>query len=145
MKSMRAFTLLELLIALGIVGILMAFAYPSYRDYIMRAARSDAYIGVKNMAGLMEKQYAVQNRYEEIPAMQSPEGYYSIRGVTGIAAETECNTATSDTSATFAYTILATPIAGRSQASDDECSCLLLTSNGVKGSIDSNGAPADCW
>ncbi len=145
MKSMKAFTMVELLMAVAIVGIVMAFAYPSYRDYVMRAARSDAYIGVKNMASLMEKQYAIRNRYEEIPAMDSPEGYYSIRGLTGIIAEAACSTATSDTDATFAYTIVATPIAGRSQASDAECTCIMLTSNGVKGSLGSRLSSLDCW
>lgn len=145
MKKIRAFTLLELMIALAIVGILVSMAYPSYSQYVTRAARSDAHIGIQSMAARMERHYAVRNAYTDMPAVLSPEGYYTITGVTGIVDESSCTTAVSDNTALFAYTITARPVVGGRQAGDDDCHCLLLTSTGVKGAVNSTGLTNDCW
>lgn len=52
---LRGFTLLELMIAVVIVGILAAIAYPSYTSYITQARRSDATINLLRLAALQEK------------------------------------------------------------------------------------------
>ena len=145
MKKIRAFTLLELMVALAIVGILAAMAYPSYSQYTTRAARSDAHIGIQSMAARMERHYAIRNTYTDMSAVLSPEGYYTITGVTGIVDESSCAAAVSDSSALYTYTITARPVASKRQAGDEDCACLLLTSTGVKGAIDSTGNSQDCW
>ncbi|OED36492.1 hypothetical protein AB833_27405 [Chromatiales bacterium (ex Bugula neritina AB1)] len=49
----RGFTLIELLIVIAIVGIISAFAYPSYIDYVLRSARSE---GAASLLEVMERQ-----------------------------------------------------------------------------------------
>ncbi|MGH8035337.1 MAG: type IV pilin protein, partial [Lysobacterales bacterium] len=41
-NSKRGFTLIELMIVIGIVAILVALAYPSYVDYVRKARRGEA-------------------------------------------------------------------------------------------------------
>jgi type IV pilus assembly protein PilE len=41
MKKQIGFTLIELMIVVTVIGILSAIAYPSYRNYVTKARRSD--------------------------------------------------------------------------------------------------------
>ena len=61
--AFRGVTLFELLVVLAIVSILMSFAYPSYRDYIIRASRSDAHVAIQKIAMAEERIYAVHSQY----------------------------------------------------------------------------------
>jgi len=41
MKNLRGFTLVELMLAVGVLGILAAIALPAYQAYLERAACED--------------------------------------------------------------------------------------------------------
>ena len=57
----RGFTLIEVMITVVIVGILAAIAYPSYQNYMKRAARSAAQTLMLDLAN-REQQYLLDNR-----------------------------------------------------------------------------------
>lgn len=57
-KNQSGFTLVELLIVVGIVAILAAFAYPSYINYIQRARMEAARAEMTDNIRLMEQHYA---------------------------------------------------------------------------------------
>lgn len=59
--TMRGFTLIELMIVVGILGILVAVAYPSYTRYIITSNRVDAREKLSEIAFEMER-YVVRNR-----------------------------------------------------------------------------------
>ena len=61
MKRSRGFTLIELMIVIGIVAILAAIAIPSYTDYVRRGRITEA---VSTLAGMRVKmeQYFQDNR-----------------------------------------------------------------------------------
>jgi type IV pilus assembly protein PilE len=55
----------ELLITVAIVGIIAAFAYPSYVDYIESTRRTDAQGALLEFAAAMERHYASNGSYLE--------------------------------------------------------------------------------
>jgi type IV pilus assembly protein PilE len=55
LRKFRGVTLLEVLIAATIVAILAAIAYPSYRDYVQRAKRSEAIAKLLEIAANQER------------------------------------------------------------------------------------------
>jgi type IV pilus assembly protein PilE len=62
-KYMRGVTLTELMIVVVIVGILTAFAYPSYRQYVARAKRNEARAALLQVATNQERFYLQNNTY----------------------------------------------------------------------------------
>ncbi|MBA3598224.1 MAG: prepilin-type N-terminal cleavage/methylation domain-containing protein [Methylibium sp.] len=55
--SNRGFTLIEVMIAVAIVGILVTIALPSYRDYIIRGQLVDGSNGLASMRAEMERHF----------------------------------------------------------------------------------------
>ncbi len=68
----RGFTLIELMIAVAIVGILSMVAYPSYRDYVLRGHITD---GINALAGVranMERHFQDNRTYATVGAFTTP-------------------------------------------------------------------------
>ena len=59
----NGFTLVELMIAVGIVGILSAIAYPSYQNSILKSRRADAKSGLLQLTNFMERLYTETGCY----------------------------------------------------------------------------------
>ena len=69
MKKNTGFTLIELMIVVTVIGILSAIAYPSYRNYITKARRSDAQQLLLDMVN-REEQYMLDVRsYTDNPSL----------------------------------------------------------------------------
>lgn len=62
-RPSRGFTLIELMIAVAIIGILVAIAIPSYRNYVRSAARSTVKADLSELVSLMERRYTEQGFY----------------------------------------------------------------------------------
>ncbi|WP_444985256.1 type IV pilin protein [Halomonas mongoliensis] len=83
-RRSAGFTLIELMIAVAIIGILASIAYPSYQRYVERALRADAHAGLMEAAGIMERCYTQFNRYNDSECslvgsnILSPDGEYTI-------------------------------------------------------------------
>jgi type IV pilus assembly protein PilE len=60
------FTLIELMITVGIVAILTAIAYPSYRNYVIRGQFADATNGLAAMRANMERYFQDNRTYAAV-------------------------------------------------------------------------------
>lgn len=133
MSSLRqgGFTLIELMIAVAIVGILAAIAYPAYTSQVMKTQRSDAKSSLLEAAHNLERCYTEYNAYDNggCPAVPgtSDEGYYTI------TAATTANT----------FTLTANPASGV-VVNDTECDKFTLTNTGAQG-ITGTGTSTQCW
>jgi type IV pilus assembly protein PilE len=117
-SRMRGMTLIELMVAVAIVGILAAIAVPSYALFMKKSRRGDTESTLMDIAQ-REQQYLMDVRAyapniatlnTTIPADVS--AYYTIQ----ICRTTAPCAAPGGTPPTFA--IIATPIAGTAQAGD---------------------------
>jgi type IV pilus assembly protein PilE len=66
MKTQKAFTLIELMIAVSIISILAAIAYPSYQDSIRKSRRADAKGALLGFANAMERRFTETNSYCDV-------------------------------------------------------------------------------
>lgn len=80
----QGFTLIEMLIAVAIIGIVAGIAYPSYTRYVERSLRTDAHAGLLQAASEMERCYSRQYNYTGCAiTATSPDGNYAIAVTTG--------------------------------------------------------------
>lgn len=130
--SSRGFTLIELMITVVVVGILAAIAYPNYQSYVIKGNRTDARTALLDASQALERCFTQYSKYNNSGCgptfpVTSQQGFYSV-------------TATRDAST---FTLTATPVSGKIQASDAKCTTLTLTNAGVRGATGS--ATAECW
>ena len=68
----RGFTLIEVMIAVAIIGILSAVAYPNYRDYITRGQLTDATTGLNTVRAQMERHFQDNRTYATSGSFTTP-------------------------------------------------------------------------
>jgi len=63
LKTQKAFTLIELMVVVAIIGIMASIAYPNYQDSVRRSRRADAKGALLNFANAMERHFTETNSY----------------------------------------------------------------------------------
>lgn len=135
----QGFSLIELLIAITIVGTLTAIAVPSYQGYVLRSARAGAAACLLEYAQFMERVYTTNMTYA------------TNNGEATELPELQC---TLDLSERFSFdvddldsrTFTLTATATGAQAGDD-CDSLSYNQAGIKGANGGTGATIvkKCW
>ena len=128
----NGFTLVELIVAVAIVGILATIALPSYKNYVLRSRRAEAMTELTKAQAMIERCYAANFTYIAplCPAASSPtpQGFYTMTSV----------------SSATTYTFTATAVG--SQASDILCATMSIDQANQKLAADIHGiAQPSCW
>lgn len=131
------FTLIELMITVGVVAILAAIAYPSYTQYVVRSNRSAAQSYILGVANLQEQYSLDARQYATTMAMLNATVPAAVSQNYNVTL-TANNAATPPT-----YTVTATPI-GTQLARDTQCVNLTVDQTGTKG-ISGAGPLTRCW
>ena len=143
----RGMTLIEIMVSVVIVSILTAVAVPSYREYMRRAARSDAQLTLQQASSWLERRYAECNSYIRINAATNPP-CTDVLAASDLPAELKRSPSgggdkrydvTISSLAAQSYTVQAVPI-----DTADLCGTFELTSVGVRNVTGSLGADK-CW
>jgi type IV pilus assembly protein PilE len=126
----NGFSLIELVVAMGIVGILAAIAIPAYSAYTKTANRTDAVRSMTYDAQALERCYSQSFTYlgcASAVSGPSAQGYYTL---------TIVPTANS-------FTITATPLKSP-QTHDSACTSFTLNNAGTQGAT-GTATSQTCW
>jgi len=146
MQRARGFTLIELMIAVAVIGILAAIAIPSYNEQIRRGRRAEAHAELGRLQLAQERWRADRSAYASNAQLSNiggvatlPSGYYTI------ALSTPSGNCANDTAASAANSYTITATAAGNQAGDSRCATIVLTS--LCGVISKSSTPAgnQCW
>lgn len=138
------FSLLELMVAVAILGIITSIAYPSYMKQVQKSKRTPAKVELMRVAQLQESFYVQNLSYAATlngntaagglgfaaATVTTEGGDYSVSLVSTKADGNAC-TGTSATPCVL-YRLIATPISTEPQAYDAPCTGFQLTNTGAK-------------
>jgi type IV pilus assembly protein PilE len=153
-QSQSGFTLIELMIAVAIVGIGAAIAYPNYQDSVIKSHRAEAKAALMEIVNFMERQATLNGCYlnpgadgrcgtdddipPTLPFLAVPKGSSPTESPGRVVYL--LNFVQVDASS---FTLMADPSSDSSQI-NDPCGQLWITNTGIKSNVGSLPS-SECW
>lgn len=144
-RAVIGFTLIEMLVVVGMIAALAAIAAPAYSKYVQRSRRIEGQALVNTIAQRQERFFSTYNRYATS---------LTGAGINGLGMLPNCGAAIGSENCFYTaalvvpadratYTVTVQARTGTPQATD-KCGTLSLTSTGAKsyGGDQTNGK---CW
>ena len=154
------FTLVELMIVVAIATILFSIAIPTYIAQVRQSRRTDAKTALLDLAGREESFFSTNGSdYTNLAGslgytgwpVKTPSGYYTISfaagaGASCVAAQGAALGCDPNPNAPNgpSYYLIATPVAGTSQAGDTQCTSFAVDSIGNQYATGTYTS-AQCW
>lgn len=144
-KNMSGFTLVELMIVVAILGIIAAFAIPSYQAHVTKGRRADAKATLLSLAQAMEVHYTNTMDYTKaslgsasgdiFPAEAPLDGKDKFYDLSIDAKQT-----------TQRYFLIWATVKTGNALVDDVCHAFWLDSGGKRGALNAkDNAETQCW
>lgn len=133
-RGSRGMSLIELMVAVAIVGILTTIAYPSYQRYVTRTHRSAAKACLFQYVQFMERYYTTKLSYQGA----APE--LGCQAESGMDRRYEFEVIDGEPGT---YTITARPISTQ-ETLDAQCGILSIDHTGAR-TISGGGSVDHCW
>lgn len=142
MNKAAGFTLIELMVAVAIVGILTTIAVGSYKDSIAKSRRSEAAAALVEGAQLLERQYSVAGHYTDAVGDSAPKAVLVTTQLPPKSTSPYYTISVTGDDSTFTLTATA-----KGAMASDKCGNLTLDQNGAQ-KITATGTgmtKEDCW
>ncbi len=144
-RKTAGFTLIELMIAVAIVGILVAVALPSYKNYVIRSRLVTGTNALATMRAQMEQYYLDNRTYMTVssPSIVTPCTQFPVTSTGNVPFNVNC-AAASDVPTATTYTLRATGtgvVAGAVYTVDNFNNMVTVSYPSAWGTVPSNS----CW
>lgn len=128
----RGMSLIELMVVIAILAIIVAFGYPSYRDQVQKARRTEGIGELLELADRMERYYSDNGTYAGATAA----------GIFHVNTDKNHYQLNVDAADAVTFTVRATP---QGSQSADKCGTFTLDSLGNRGLIGNSIGLEQCW
>jgi len=135
-RRVRGFTLIELMIVVGVLAILASIAFASYRNAVVNSRRAAASACLLEVAQFMEREYTTRLTYANVTTLPT----LACRNDLAAFYTFSLNGAATAT----AYSVQAVP-QGVQASADTKCGTLRLNQAGTRSITGSGGTVATCW
>ena len=149
----RGFTLIELMIAVAIIAILSAMAFPSFKDYLTRSRRAEAKAMLQQAAMWMERNQAATYRYDlDVAGVAVNDAKLTTLAFnkTPTSGTAMYNIAFAGGAAARASYVLKAEPQGTQATDDATCGTLAIDNTGLRGKLSGSSVAVDatseqCW
>lgn len=144
------FSLIELLVAIVILGILASIAYPTYTEQVRKSRRADAKTALLELSQRQENFYVDNNAYasslsELLGASSGVVGGFTVSGNTALSKDKHYKIVI-ETASARSFTMYAEPAETSPQRTDIACARMTINSAGQKSALNSSGDEgSNCW
>jgi type IV pilus assembly protein PilE len=150
LRLQQGLTLIELMVALAIVGLLSAVVYTRYQNYVSQARRVDAQTQLLSAQQWMERLYNESYDYAKSANGQDVSPWLAVqafksspRAGEGLKAyDISVSVATLSPSQTFLLSAKRTALG---PAATDACGDFTLDHHGVRGLVNNTKSLSECW